>query len=102
MKSAISDRNGTTFYVEENVLYMARNTMILCHHDDGKEKWQSHQVYLRELSLVEDCYGDCFEEAFSEYKLLLEREILYLSGILNSLEKNEFTIEKVDYAGRAL
>lgn len=100
MKSAIS-RNGTTFYIDDNVLYMEIG-MKLCHNDDGKEKWQSHQVYLRELRIEEHGYGASFTQAFDDYKLGIEREILFLSGILASLEKEEFVTEKVDWCGKAI
>ena len=42
--------------------------VILKYHNDGKEKWQSHEVYDDDFDLVDRGYGSTKKEAFANYK----------------------------------
>ena len=68
------------------------STAKLVHHDDGKEKWQSHEVYLKYpegefvgMKFEGRGYGETLEEAFEQFKeeaqalstLVLETDALW-------------------------
>ena len=87
----------------------------IAHYDDGKQKWQSHEVYLKEKDFYNTeydinshdiftviGYGETKEEALKDFK----RKIEYLFKELKALETMIFETDvlennmiEVDYAG---
>lgn len=58
------------------------STAKLVHHDDHKEKWQSHEVYLKYpedvfvgMKFEGRGYGATLEEAFAEFKEQYEKAL---------------------------
>jgi hypothetical protein len=69
-------------------------------HNDGKEKYQSFEVWIEDLD-VEKGYGETVSEAISEYKNNLK---LASEKLLNILGSDISSIErvKVDWSGKPL
>lgn len=85
--------------------------LVLLHYDDGKEKWQSHEVSaglydtknnkLKDYGLFDICgYGETRLEALKEFKKELDDLILVMNhfeGIISETIKKEETGESVSY-----
>ena len=85
--------------------------LVLLHYDDGKEKWESHEVSagvydtenneLQNYSLIDICgYGETRLEALKEFKKGLDDLILTISNfekIVSETIKKEEIGEPVSY-----
>lgn len=90
----------------------------LVHHDDGKNKWQSHEIYLKEENFYSPeydlfshnlfdvrGYGETKEEALKDF----ERKIDFLFNEYKALERMLFETDvltdnmvEVDYSGKEI
>jgi len=68
----------------------------LLHHNDGKGKWQSHEIYSKDLENHFDVflqgYGSTKEEAFEEFVKKLDEYIEKLNEFRANLNVNN-TVE---------
>jgi len=74
---------------------------MLKYHNDGKEKWQSHEIYESGFSEVNTGYGETKEEAFSNFKQNVKAHI---DGLINYYDNNlkiESAVE-VDCSGEPI
>lgn len=87
-------------------------TPYLTHNDDGKGKWQSHNVsFHEELDRFPyvDGYGFTKEEAFEDFKKNLNERLAKFTDFCNKVnafqfdaESNPIVMYEVDWAGRLL
>ena len=73
---------------------------MLVHHNDGKGKWQSHEVSHTFFENVPTGYGETYEEAYEEFKKHLGEYIQKAQSIYENLD-NEVA-QEIDCLGKAI
>lgn len=88
---------------------------VIAHHDDGKEKWQSHEISV--INVVKDSngeidkyaydsgllfseiygYGETREEAFDDFKNKFAERFKKLEEFKNNLLDDDICILDTDY-----
>lgn len=62
---------------------------MLKHYNDGKEKYQSHEVYDDELPDLMRGYGETYEEARQEFKKNLAEYNQKIETVYNNFDSQE-------------
>ena len=71
---------------------------MLKHYNDGKEKYQSHEVYDDELPDLMRGYGETYEEARQEFKKNVADYMQKIEIYYNRFDSQE--VVKVDCVGK--
>lgn len=74
---------------------------MLKYHNDGKEKWQSHEVYESDFQDIEAGYGRTKEQAFLNFKNNVEVRIKFLQ-LYNDIDLKIENLTEVDCMGKSL
>ena len=73
---------------------------MLVHHNDGKGKWQSHEVSHEFFEEVPTGYGETYEEAYKAFKENLDEYMKKAQEVYNNID-NEVPVE-VDCLGKPI
>jgi len=67
-------------------------------HNDGKEKYQSWEVWIDGLD-IETGYGSTEKEAIAEFINIITNHSEYINAIVTDLKLNKFNTLKVNFDG---